>query len=462
MTLLCFDDKYCTIVRNSITPNLFESSVFREIATHAIDFIDQFKEAIKDHLPDSLEHILQGDDKRKASSYSRVLDNLYLAKDGVNGEYVVSKIHQFVRQQNFKGALVKAVEAIEAGQIDQAEVEMQKGLNSQVMAFEMGSLLSDPTQSLQFFDEQDYGIHTGIKELDRHDICPRPQELFLFIAPPKKGKSWALIHAGKNALLQRKKVLHITLEMSERRCNQRYMQSIFAIAKRHAEVNTPIFTYGEDGKMVSIDHEVVIRPTLADPKMRIDLSKRVVDMLAKKSPLIVKQFPTGSLTINQLKAYLDGLERFHKFIPDMLIIDYPDLMAIDSANLRLDTGKIYKDLRGLAIERNLALVTASQGSKDAAKARLVTGEMVSEDYSKIATADNVVTYTQTKEEKILGIARLFVAAGRNDEDKFEVLISQAYPTGQFCLDSTMMKSNYWDQIDELAYPKRKKDDDDDD
>jgi hypothetical protein len=73
----------------------------------------------------------------------------------------------------------------------------------------------------------------------------------------------------------------------------------------------------------------------------------------------------------------------------------------------------------------------------------VTGEHAAEDYSKIAISDAVITYNQTLSEKALGIARLFVTAGRNDEDKFNVIIKQSYPIGQFCLESRMMDRDYW-------------------
>lgn len=450
LTLLCFDDQFGSIVRASVTPNLFESAVFREIATHAIDFLDQFGEAIKEHLPDALEGVLEGKDTRKAASYRRVLDNLFLAKEHMNREYVISKLHAFVRQQTLKSAIVKAVESFEDGNIDQAEVELTKGLNAQLISFEPGIQLADAKNSLRFYDTVTDGIHTGIEELDKRDICPRPGEMFMIIAPPKRGKSWALTHLGKWSLLQRKKTLHITLEMAESRVAQRYIQSFFSISKREANVRTPKFILDQSGRMMDIDFEDLVRPTLADPGMREKLAMRLGREFRRRPPLIIKQFPTGSLTINALHAYLDGLERFHKFIPEVIVLDYPDLMKIDSANLRVDTGRIYKDLRGVAVERNVAMVIASQGNREASTAKVVTDSMVAEDYSKIATCDNVLTYNQTSQEKAVGLARLFVSNGRNDEDKFIVLMSQSYAIGQFCLDSTMLDSDYWDRLDHLV------------
>ncbi len=122
LTLLCFSEDFATTIRHSITQNLFESAVFREIAGHAIDFIDQFKKPIGEHLPDSLETILKGSDKRKARSYTGVIDNLFGAKNDVNGPYVLSKLNEFVRQQHLKSGVVAAVAALEDGRTFDAKI----------------------------------------------------------------------------------------------------------------------------------------------------------------------------------------------------------------------------------------------------------------------------------------------------------------------------------------------------
>lgn len=448
LVLLTFHDD-AKLVRSIITPNLFESSIFRDIAAHACDYLDTIGEPIREHLPDSLEHILKGKDKKKADSYTRILDNLFLSRESVNVKYTISKLHDFVRQQNLKSAVVKAVEAIESGDLDLAENELTKGLQNQVNVFDIGTNMADSKHALDFLDDMDDGIRTGILELDKRDIMPRVGEMLLLIAPMKKGKSWALMHFAKHALLQRKTVVHITLEMSEKRVTQRYIQSFFSITKREAKIKTPVFKTDDLGRLTSIEYEDVVRPTLSDPNIRKTLTNKVKKEFNKRSPLIIKQFPTGSLTLNELDAYLEGLSKFHKIVPDMLVLDYPDLMKLDSANLRIDTGTIFKQLRGLAIRRNLALVTATQANADGMKAKLVTDSMVAEDKSKIATADIVLTYSQTLEEKALNLARLFVSNARNDVDKFVVLISQSYASGQFALDSTIMLSDYWNIVEDM-------------
>ena len=171
--------------------------------------------------------------------------------------------------------------------------------------------------------------------------------------------------------------------------------------------------------------------------------------------LIIKAFPTSSLTMQGFELYLDALERVHKFVPDVVCFDYPDLQKIDVDSLRTELGAIFKEHRGLAVRRNYALVTVTQGNRESAKARVTTDTHVAEDYSKIATADTVITYSQTNEEKRLGLARLFVANARTEEDKFTVLITQQYQMGQFAIDSVRMGGDYWDRIESSASDARR-------
>lgn len=450
LTVLCFNDAVAKAIRPALDPALFESRVYQDIASQAITFLDQYGACIGEHLPDVFEGVLQGDDARKATLYKRTFESLHSAAAGVNAEYVQAQLSKFVHLQGLKKAILEAVDKIEAGRVDEAEVVLESGLRKRSVTFDMGTVLTDTSKSLQFLNIEDEGFPMGIEALDREGVMPARKTLFLFIAPAKKGKSWFLTHVGKFALLQRLRVLVITLEMSEERYTQRFMQSIFSVSKREASVVLPKIRRDEHGHFVGLDLARLERPTFADAGIRKFLEQSIVEKLGNKPPLVVKEFPTGTLTVSQYKAYLDSLERLHNFVPDVVLFDYPDLMHVDSDNLRIALSGVFKQLRGVAVERNHALVAPTQGNRESASARTTSDVHVAEDYSKIATADTVVTYSQTPEEKRLGLARLFVANARNDADKFQVLVSQAYAVGQFALDSVRMGGDYWTRVESIA------------
>ena len=457
LTLLCFDDEHCKLVRAAVSPQLFESSVFREVAGYAIDFIDQFGEAIKDHLPDHMEGILNGDDQRKAATYKRLLDNLFLARDSINSEYIISQLHKFVRQQKLKDAVIKAVEALEDGNIDQAEVDLQQGLNQQALSFEGGLNLSSAEDVLSILDEpEEEGFDLGISTLDQNGIIPRRKELCMFMAPRGRGKSWWITHLAKQAMLQRWSVVIITLEMSEKRYAGRMLQSFFSIARRDANVKVTRLLQDSNGNLQDLLQEQIERMTMKDPDIRQKLASRAKREFRRRPPIRIKQFPTGELTVAGVNAYLDGLERFDKFTPDLICIDYPDLMKVNPNNLRVDIGNIIVGLRGIGVARNASMCVVTQGNRESESATLVTGNMAAEDISKIATSDVVITYSQTPAEKSLNLARLFVEKARNEESKMQVLITQAYAIGQFCLDSAPIKSDYWDFMEDRGEREEKR------
>jgi len=133
-------------------------------------------------------------------------------------------------------------------------------------------------------------------------------------------------------------------------------------------------------------------------------------------------------------------------VPTVLIVDYPDLMHFNKDNYRIALGTVTEELRGIAVERRLALFAPSQGNKNTMGAKYVRSKDVAEDVRKVNTADNVLTYSQTDGEKRHGLARLHVAHARNNESGDTVLITQSYTTGQFCMDSALMQRAYWDRL----------------
>lgn len=450
LTLLCFDDVASKTIRAAVTPALFESAVFREVAGVAISFVDQFGVAVKEHLPDHLEDILQGDDRRKAKAYQMLVDNLFAAKDSINAEYVLTQLNSFVRQQRLKSAVIEAVEALEDGRVAEAEVVLQKGLNSQVISFSGGLNLSSPADVDAILDmPEEEGFHTGIKELDDRGIIPRRKELYTMMAPRGRGKSWWLAHLAKMGLLQRWRGVIITLEMSERRYAMRLIQSFFSVSRREAKVTVSRLD-SVDGFLTDIRPEVIERLSMSAPNFRELIMARAKREFRRRPGFRIKEFPSKSLDLSGLTAYLDGLERHEGFTPDFIALDYPDLMKIDANNLRVELGDLLAAFRGMCVERNASGLIVTQGNRESEKAKLVTGDMAAEDISKLAISDAFLTYSQTSIEKQLGLARIYVAKARNEESGIQILVSQAYGIGQFCLDSALIQQDqYWSMTRDL-------------
>jgi len=449
LLLACFDERYGPIVRGLVGVEYFEGT-YQSIATRVYEYYDQYKKVPGEHTADLFDDVLEGDDERKSKLYSRILLDLHEQQGQVNGEYVVKSAGNFIRQQTLKDGIVRAATRLQSdGDLDAAEGILNEALRCRTEVFDPGLRLTNTAASLAFLDTQDQGFTTGIPELDRRNLGPGRKELHLYIGLPKSGKTWWMVNLGRRSLVERQRVLHITLEMSEARMAQRYYQCLFAMAKRDEAIEIFNFEKDELGRVMGFS-DVEVRPKLfmTDPDIRKKLTESVGRFGMRFNNLLIKQFPTGQLKPRELEAYLDMLEMQEGYIPDLLIVDYADLMYINPANYRHELGAVYKQLRGLAVERNIAVATASQSNRSGVGSKKIDSSNVAEDFSKIAIADCVITYNQTDAEKELGLARLFVASGRNDEDKFMVLLSQNYAMGQYVIDSAPMVSKYWELVGE--------------
>ena len=67
-----------------------------------------------------------------------------------------------------------------------------------------------------------------------------------------------------------------------------------------------------------------------------------------RPPLLIESFPSASLTIGELNAYLDYLEKAEHFKPDLLLVDYINEMDIDPRFVRQELGRTIRRLRGIA------------------------------------------------------------------------------------------------------------------
>jgi hypothetical protein len=335
-------------------------------------------------------------------------------------------------------------------------------LRSREVNFDKGMRLFDIDRMFDFLSTHYSEFVTGIDVFDKRHIVPSRGSVFLDLAPTGFGKTWGLIHKGKHALMQRKRVLHISLEMPEEQVAQRYIQSLFSIPKHPAKTFLSTLLFDKRGRLNGFDRDVIIPKITFDDK---DVRRRVLAKLKpfiNRLPIVIKRFPPRSLSMNQLRAFLDTLEATEGFIPDMIILDYIGIAKTDVKNHRIELGRLMEDFRAICIERNAAGATAAQTSRASMDARQVKAQHVGEDISLIQTADVAVTYSQTPAEKKLNLARLFVSKSRAEDDKFGAIITQSYQLGQYALESAYLDYHYYDHLDDFKTAEKVREDEEED
>jgi hypothetical protein len=151
----------------------------------------------------------------------------------------------------------------------------------------------------------------------------------------------------------------------------------------------------------------------ANLKFNLDDVKELVDKLPGK--IIVKYYPTKTASVNTLAAHIEKCIATH-FKPDLIIVDYADLLKSSNTNknARKDEmlGELYEELRGMAGTYDVPLFSASQLNRSAAEMDIVGGDKISEAYSKLMVADFVASLSRKMTDKIAGTGRWTIIKNR--------------------------------------------------
>ena len=204
------------------------------------------------------------------------------------------------------------------------------------------------------------------------------------------GKSLFMCHVASSALLQGKNVLYITLEMAEEKIAERI-----------------------DSNLLNCD----IQNLNQLPKMMYD---NKVTSIAKKTEgkLIVKEYPTASAHCGHFKSLLNELAMKKSFKPDIIFIDYLNICA--SSRFKGNAGNvnsysyikaIAEELRGLAVEANLPIVSATQTTRSGFASSDIDLTDTSESFGLPATAD--LMFALISSEELEGLGQIMVKQLKN-------------------------------------------------
>ena len=265
--------------------------------------------------------------------------------------------------------------------------------------------------------------------------------LNICLAGTGTGKSLFMCHLAASVLLQGKNVLYITLEMAEERIAERIDANL---------LNIPIQDIAELPKQ---------------------MFENKVTNLAKKTQgtLIIKEYPTASAHAEHFKSLLNELALKKSFHPDIIFIDYLNICSSSryrgNANINSYTfvKAIAEELRGLAVEFNVPIVSATQTTRSGFGSSDVELTDTSESFGLPATADLMFALISTEELEDLG--QILVKQLKNryaSTDKYRRFVlgidrskMRLYDCEQSAQDD-ILKSNNEEEYEYRDEPKPKK------
>jgi archaellum biogenesis ATPase FlaH len=202
------------------------------------------------------------------------------------------------------------------------------------------------------------------------------------------GKSLFMCHVASSCLLQGKNVLYITMEMAEEKIAERI-----------------------DANLLNINIQKL--PDL--PKVMFE---NMITKIMKKTQgkLIIKEYPTASAHVGHFKALLNELALKRSIKPDIIFVDYLNICASQRykgsiVNSYTYVKAIAEELRGLAVEANVPIVTATQTTRAGYGSSDVDLTDTSESFGLPATADLMFALIST--EELEGLNQILVKQLKN-------------------------------------------------
>lgn len=307
-----------------------------------------------------------------------------------DAQYVKDVSLDFCRKQSLKKGLIKAAKAWEMEDYDNIAVIISDSLKMGQPKSSGHNYLTELERRLVTEKRTPITAMDGLDSIIGGGLSAG--ELGILLAPTGGGKSMGLVKFASNSMLDGKKVVYYSLEMKEEKIGHRFDAALNNIPLKYVT-----------------DYSDKIRETSLYLKN-------------KGAELFIKEFPTGTATVNTLKSHLQSLERDYGVKPDVVFVDYADIMksTSDYSERRYNLTSIYESLRALAMELNIPIWTATQANREAINSPKFDLKVISESLGKAQTADVILGIGRTEEDKADRKAKMMILKNRNGEDGFSI------------------------------------------
>ena len=379
------NDEFTRKVIPFIRKEYFESD-HRLIFDQVICFVDKYN---KLPTPEALEIELSSLDVNDALlvDASTVLNGIRATKDNaVDTDWLVDETERWCQDRAIHLAIMESINIIE-GKHNSLKKDALPKLLSDALGVTFDSsvghdYINDAEKRFDFYHTVEDRIPFDLEYFNSITKGGLPRKtLNIALAGTGVGKSLFMCHVAANALTQGRNVLYITMEMAEERIAERIDANL---------MNLPI------------DQLETLPKEMFDNKISKIAQKNI-------GKLIIKEYPTGAAHTGHFRALLNELKLKKNFMPDMIFIDYLNICSSSrmkglggSINTYSLIKSIAEEIRGLAVEFNVPIISATQTTRSGFGNSDVGLEDTSESFGLPATADFMFALVSTEELEKLG------------------------------------------------------------
>ena len=378
LTHLIYNEDYTRKVLPFIKPEYFANRNERVVFEEIEKFLEKYNS-----LP-TKETLTIGVDNRKDindEDYKKVVDIISsLDKTEVDLQWLHDETEKFCKDKAIYNAVLDGISIID-GKDKNRTPEAIPSILSEALAvsFDLSvghDYVEDGLDRYEFYHKKEVKIPFDLDYFNKITKGGLPQKtLNIALAGTGVGKSLFMCHMAASTLMQGKNVLYITLEMAEERIAERIDANLMN---------------------VTIDDLHTL------PKKMFE---SYLTRINKKTngKLIVKEYPTASAHVGNFRSLIKELALKRSFRPDIIFIDYLNICASSRFRGNANVGSYFyikaiaEELRGLAVESNVPIMSATQTTRGGFVSSDIGLEDTSESFGLPATADLMFALISTEE-----------------------------------------------------------------
>ena len=386
-----------TILRNLLTNEEYTRRVLPFLVPDYFDGVykDLFKEVAKfvskyNKIPTLESFKIEIDESGKLSEENyrqgmELLPNIF-TPESENLDWLIERTEKWCQDRSVYNAVMESISII-----DGKHATLKKNAIPDVLSKALGvsfdtnighDYLEQVDERYDFYHEQEERIPFDLDNFNKITKGGLPNKtLNIALAGTGVGKSLFMCHCASNILSQGRNVLYITMEMAEER-----------IAER-------------------IDANLLNIPIDQIENLSKDMFKDKVSQINAKTEgkLIIKEYPTGQANTSHFRALLNELKLKKNFVPEIIFIDYLNICA--SSRMKMIGGavnsysyikSIAEEMRGLAVEFNVPIMSATQTNRQGFSSDDPGLEDTSESFGLPATADLMFALISNDELNSMG------------------------------------------------------------
>ena len=453
---LIVSDKFCREIVPILNPKLLEVVYVRTIAIWIKDYFQKFKEAPKKNIVKlyraHAEELRDESLQDNILTFIERLDKDYEKIKVSNEDFAIQNAIKYLKVRNLKSFSEDIDAFINSGDIERAESRVTKFRKVEIASGEGVSLLDDSDIITEAFTEEQDKLFSMQGDFGRLMGDIHREDFIAFLAPMKAGKTFSLIDVGIEALKNNLKVVMYSLEMSRANMIKRTWKALSGQVTKDMKIEIPYFE--QDEEKWRIEKKIVNKK--ASSVLEVQKKQKSLKRLFRGGSFKIFAEPVYSLTVESLENKLDDLA-YDGFFPDVIIIDYADIMAPSekSFDYRNQIDGIWKRLRALAQKRKAVVFTASQTNRGAIS-REVEAEDTAEDIRKLAHVTSMIGISKTKYCKQNSLAiysQLAIREGQPEVRK--VVATQCLALGRPVIESHWKEDVIFEDEEKKTERKRK-------